>query len=261
MYLCGVFKCLEDIIIMIIKFQDVLKTYKSKESGTKALIKHKNWFPLKTTPALAGIAGSLIGDGHVQGPPKLRIDYTSKSKEELRIFSEEIYSVFKVKGKIRKNKTNKFGITYNLGINCSPLARIIILLGIPYGPKVLNDFSIPKWIKCDKCCFSTFVSRLFDCEGCVDIGSRCIEIKMYKSLEHLLNGIKFFNDIRNALDKHFGIKTTKVFLEGNINVRKDRIKTRGIRIKIKKRDSLKKFKEYVGFGDKIKQQKFNLIVG
>ena len=69
---------------------DVLGTYKSKPHGIKALSKYKNWFPIKASPALAGICADLMGDGHLQGPPKWRIDYTSKSIQELNRFENEI---------------------------------------------------------------------------------------------------------------------------------------------------------------------------
>jgi len=78
------------------------------------------------------------------------MDYTSKSKKELRRFSNQIYLLFKIKSKIRPNNGNKFGETFNLGINNKLLGRILNQLGVPYGAKVLKEFLIPEWILEDK---------------------------------------------------------------------------------------------------------------
>ena len=53
---------------------------------------------------LAGIVADIMGDGHLQGPPKWRMDYTSKDITELERFNNEIKGLFGYSGKIRKNK-------------------------------------------------------------------------------------------------------------------------------------------------------------
>ncbi len=244
----------------MISFEDVLKTYKNKKSGKKALKLHDSWFPIKKSPELAGIAGSLIGDGHLQGYPKLRFDFTSKSKRVLKDFSKKIYRLFRISGKVRKNKTNKYGVSYNLGVNCKPLARVLILAGVPAGAKVLSGFSIPVWIKKNRECFKAFISCLFDAEGCVDKNSKCIEIKMHKSETALKNGFDFMNEIKEGLQIHFGIVSTLPFLGSSFTLRKDGIKTRGIRLKIKRKDSLKRFRDEIQFGNSEKQDKLEKIL-
>lgn len=243
---------------VLLNFEDVLNTYKSQPSGQLALVKYKHWFPIIKSPELAGIVADLMGDGHLQAAPKLRLDYTSKSTEELDRFNKEIYNLFKINGKIRKCKTNLYH-TYNLGINNKPLARVLILLGIPSGSKVLSNFQIPEWILTDKKLFARFINRLFSCEGCVDINSKCIEIKMYKSLDYIEDGIIFFKKIKDYLGSYFDIKTTNPFLEGRTNIRKDGIKTKGIRLKIKNKESLINFKEYIGLDDKDKKIRLEKI--
>jgi len=238
---------------------DVLGTYKSKPHGIKALSKYKNWFPIKASPALAGICADLMGDGHLQGPPKWRIDYTSKSIQELNRFENEIYTLFGVKGKIRDCTTNKYS-TMNLGVNNKPLARILKLIGVPYGAKVLIDFRIPDWIIKNKELFSRYINRLFSCEGCVDLQNRYIEIKMYKRIELLEEGISFFKDIKQNLSVYYEISTTNPFFEKRCNLRKDGIKTKGVKLKIKKKDSLMKFRKYIGFDDPAKKIKLNRIL-
>ena len=244
---------------ILLNYDDILNTYKSKEHGIEALSKYTNWFPIKASPALAGIAADLIGDGHLQDLPKSRLDYTSKSIDELLRFNKEIYNLFGLKGKIRNCTTNKYN-TKNLGVNNKPLGRILKEIGVPVGPKVLTCFSVPRWILKDKTIFARFVNRLYSCEGNVDLHSKCIEFRMHKSLALIRDGISFFQEIKNHLEKYFSIKTTKPFLNGRYNTRKDGIKTVGIRLKIKNKESLIKFRRFIGFENKIKRNRLDKII-
>ena len=181
----------------LVTFAKVLNTYKSKFHGREALKKYKQWFPIYPSSGLAGIVADLIFDGHLQLEPKLRLDYTSKSKNELRRFEAEIYNIFKLNGKIRACTSNKFSKTYNYGVNCKPLARVLILLGVPTGAKVLKPFRVPRWIIKNEHCFRIFVKRMFDCEGSIwNKKYSWIGIEMWKERRLIKNGIEFFNDIR-----------------------------------------------------------------
>ena len=243
---------------IILNYEDVLNTYKSRKHGEKALSYYSHWFPFKASSNLAGIVADLIADGHLQGNPKNRFDYTSNSVSELERFNHEIYLLFGIKGKIRQCTTNKYG-TMNLGINNSPLSRSLRLIGVPVGPKVLQPFSIPEWILADKFLFSKFINRLFSCEACVDVQSKAIDIKMYKEISLVNDMISFFKTIQKYLRKYYKISSTNPFLVNPLNIRKDGKQTRGVRIKIKNKDSLIKFKEHIGFDDKNKQKKLMTI--
>ena len=248
---------------LIVSKEEILSTYKDYKKGFAALKKYENWFPIKTSPRLAGIIGDLIGDGHLQDNPKWRLDYTSKSKKELRRFGSEVYSLFKVKGKIRECKANRFGKTFNYGVNCKVLARTLKLCGVPTGAKVLKEFDIPEWVLKDKECFRRFVCRLFSCEGRLDTSKNnpSIELEMWKRAELLPNSIKFFNEIRTHLDKYFDIKCSNVFSKKfPIKTRSDNIKTNSARIKIKRKDSIMKFYNNIRFDDKIKKDKLLRIL-
>ncbi len=245
----------------LVKFENVLKTYKSKYHGKKALEKYRKWFPLFPSERLAGIIADLMCDGHIQPPKKLRLDYTSKSKKELRRFGKEIYNIFKIKGKIRPCKTNKFGKSYNYGVNCKPLCRLLILCGAPAGNKQTTEFTIPKWILTNKKYFKRFLQRVFSCEGTVSLeDSPFVGIVMYKSLNQYSNGLKFFNDIKKYLFIHFKIETTNIFSEKRLNVRKDGVLTKALKLRIKKTDSLLKFAKFINIEDNQKHRKLEQIV-
>lgn len=242
----------------IVTLEDVLNVYKSKIHGIDALQSHMNWFPVFATSILAGIVADLMCDGHLQ-KNRWRFDFTSRSKVELKYFGRRIYDLFGIKGKIRPCLTNKFGITFNYGVNCKPLSRVLCLCGAPRGCKVKNRFLIPDWIMNDKGCFREFIKRVFTCEGCVDIHGKFLILEMWKSEELIENGIKFMNQIRKGLSKYFNIKSSKVFISNSFNIRKDGIITRPLRFNIKS-DSVKKFYDKIEFDNKEKQNKLRLII-
>ena len=133
------------------------------------------------------------------------MDFTSKDINELKRFENEVYKLFKVKGNIRRCKSNKYE-TYNLGINCSPLARALFLCGVPAGNKVKQDFFIPICILQGKNYFRRFVQRFFSCEGSVTSGKyKRLQIRacIWKAKPKLNSGIKFIEDISVGLKKFF----------------------------------------------------------
>ena len=58
-----------------------------------ALEKYISLFPLKPSKQLARIVANLMCDGHLQGYPKWRIDFTSKYQEELDTFEKDFLHV------------------------------------------------------------------------------------------------------------------------------------------------------------------------
>lgn len=244
---------------IIVRYRDLLETYKTRSHRIRHLENYKKFFPLKSSEVLAGIVGDLISDGHLQGDPKWRIDFTSKNIPELNDFERRMNLLFETSGKIRECRTNKFGKTFNLGINCSPIARVLLLSGVPDGQKVLKDFSIPDWIKKDKKCFREFCKRVFSCEGCIMHEPRRklpqIRLELWKA-----QGIKnsLMHELASYLNKHFNIKST-LKVQKSFNKRKDGVITRPIRLYIVG-ESIKIFFKEVGF-EGWKQDRLRDIMG
>ncbi len=240
---------------------ETLNLYKSKYYGNIVIDSHKNWFPIRSSPQLSGVVADLICDGHLQGSNKWRMDYTSKNKKELNRFNNQIYQLFGIKSKIRFNHGNKFGRTFNLGVNNKLLGRIMNQLGVPYGAKVLKEFLIPEWILEDKEYFRNFARRAFTCEGTVDTSSKnsFVRIEMWKSIELINNSEEFFTQIKRGLKSYFDIESTNVFA-GSYQKRKDGTITRGTRLYIKRLDSLIRFYKEIGFEDPLKQNKLKVII-
>jgi hypothetical protein len=245
----------------ILRYSDFLKTYKTRGYRLNHLEKYKKLFPIKSSSLLAGIVADLICDGHLQGNPIWRADFTSKSKKELYCFNRRIYSVFGIKGTIRKCTSNKFGKTFNLGINCSPVARILLLCGVPAGQKVLIPFDIPLWIKEDKEYFREFCRRCFSCEGGImhEKTRRMpqVRMEMWKNEKIKEEGLKFMRSIVDCMKKYFDINSTISFPKSYC-IRKDNIKTTATRMYICGLSVIKFYKE-IGF-DGQKQQSLKAIL-
>ena len=232
---------------ILVNKEDLRKFYVSDYFFDKMLKEREGIFPIIASQELAGLVADLMGDGHLQIGEKNRLDFTSKSKKELKRFESTIYNLFSVKGKIRPCTTNKFGKTFNYGVNCKPIALILYLIGVPKGAKVLQSFKIPSWILEDKEYFRIFVYRLFCCEGTVDYSANpFIEISMNKEETILDTGFYFFNTIKNYLYTYFNITTNNVY-KSTISIRKDKRITQSVRLKIKRKEDIKRFTQEIGF--------------
>jgi hypothetical protein len=245
----------------ILIYSDFLNTYKTRGYRINHLEKYKKLFPIRSNSLLAGIVADLICDGHLQGNPIWRTDFTSKSKGELYYFNRRLHSLFGIRGAIRNCNSNQFGKTFNLGINCSPVSRILFLIGVPPGQKVLIPFDIPLWIKEDKECFREFCKRTFSCEGGImDEKTRRIpqiRISMWKDERIKEEGLKFMRSISDGMKKYFDIDST-ITLPKSRCIRKDNIKTTAIKMFILGSSVIKFYKE-IGL-DGQKQQSLKAIL-
>lgn len=236
----------------------LLPYYKSKEWLAKRIKQYPTIFPPKRSERLAGIVADLMGDGHLQAFSRWRIDYTSKYVHELKRFDKEIFDLFGIMGRIRRCTSNQYGETYIYSVNNKLLAVSLYLSGVPPGAKVLTRFKIPEWILFEKAYFRTFIRRLFSCEGYIDTDA--VAIDMAKSVELLEEGLEFFRQIKEYLYKYWKIVTTNPFVLSRKNIRKDDIVTHMIRLKIKRKESVKRFFENVGFDEKRKQKRLQQII-
>lgn len=245
---------------ILLDLEDVLNTYKSRKAGRDALRAYSSWFPLEATGELAGIVADIISDGHLQGEPKWRIDFTFKLTEDKERFENSLIEMFKVKGKVRRCLSNEFSTTYNYGVNCGPLARTLMLCGVPQGNKVLNKFTFPDWILSNKIFFREFARKFYSREGtCWGGESPGIGFEMWKEISILDDCRKFLESMRLGLKKFFDIETTNIFTTVSKNERKDGYITKPLKFYIKRKDSIFKFYREIGFENR-NQEKLKKIV-
>jgi len=234
----------------ILRYKEFLRSYKTRGYRLNHLKKFEKMFPVKSSPLLAGIVGDLMGDGHLQGDPKWRIDFTSKEQSDLKSFENRFKRLFGVGGKIRKCTSNQYSNSFNLGINCAPVARILSKIGVPSGEKVLQNFEIPLWIKSEKECFREFCRQFFTCEGTImheeKRKSPQIRLENWKS-ESLTRPNKLIEELCFYLEDYFKIRTT-VSSPSAKCCRKDKVITRPTRIYILG-DSVKLFSNEIGFSN------------
>lgn len=246
---------------LLITFDDLISFYKDENKAKKSLEQYRYWFPVYDSTTLSGLIADLMCDGHLQGEPWWRFDYTYKHSKEKDRFENEVYALFKIKGRGRPCTTNKYSTTFNYGVNCKPLARLLYLCGVPSGNKVLTKYSIPLWILNNKENFRRFVQRFFTCEGSVWGGaSPGIRVEIWKEVSIMNNCIELLDSISNHLEKFFNIKTTRTFTTKAKNIRKDGNITKPLRIYIKRKDSIITFHREIRFEDKNKQNKLTNII-
>lgn len=241
----------------LLTYSDFVKFYKAERFVPKNPLV-MSWFPLFPSADLAGIAADLMGDGNMLGAPRWRLDFCSKSVDELLRFEKTVFELFGVNGKIRPCTTNQYG-TMNYGVNCKPVTRTLHAIGIPIGEKVSQQYIIPNWVLSDKLFFVRFFQRYFDCEGCVSVKYRSLDIGLFKREDLVNSGFDFMNALRNGLDKYFEIVTSRPFLTGGVSRRKDGTISREIKIKIRRRVSIGRFKDFIKLETPHKLQNLALL--
>jgi hypothetical protein len=247
---------------IILRYNDILSTYKTRSYRLNYLSQYKSIFPIRANKLFAGLVGDLMGDGHLQGDPKWRIDFTSSSLNGLEDFGDRIKRILPgLITKIRKNHHNTFSESYNLGVNSSFLARVFFLLGVPSGQKVIKSFKIPEWIRVNKECFREFCKRLFSCEGSIMQEEKRkipqIRAELWKQESRIDNGKLFMEDISFLMKKYFLIDST-VTLPKSKSIRKDNLITRPVRIYLFG-ESVLKFYNEIGFGNE-KQKRLKALI-
>lgn len=225
-----------------------ISTYKSESHGRKYADKNDNWFPVEESCQLAGLIGDLTTDGHVQGYDKLRFDFTASNKDKLLRFEDTLKDIFGVEGKIRENKTNPYSTSFNYGVNCKPLTRILIECGVPTGNKVKTKFNVPKWIQEDKDYFTAYIERAFANDGSAFSGNPRITFELRKEKSKKENLRAYMETVNHFLESYYGIEGS-VFERSAENQRKDGDKTVGIGLNIRRRDAIKKFHKNFNLSD------------
>lgn len=236
------------MIVALVSKSEFVSTYKSGFHGRKYAKKYEKWFPVEESSLLAGLIGDLTTDGHVQGYDKLRFDFTSSNKKELKLFEKRLNDLFGIKGSIRENKTNKYSKSFNYGVNCKPLTRILIECGVPTGNKVKTRFNIPRWIQDERRYFKSYIERAFTNDGSAFSDNPRITFELRKEESKKANLRKYMETTNELLDKYYGI-TGSVFERNKKNKRKDGDKTVGIGLNIRRRDAIKKFHDNFNITD------------
>jgi len=246
---------------ILVSEKEFLKTYKIKGFGYRALnvCEKNNWLPMKSSPFLASIVGRLMGDGTLS-KDRMVGDfrfYGSTSKlegireileKEFRLLPHSYYSHPK-------------GGCYILRYNNAIFARILELVGVPRGNKVLTIFKVPNWImKGNKKIKKSFLSVIF-ADEMSKINKNCrgfwngFEFGMSKSIYKLKHLLSFLEQLRKLVGE-FGVTSSKIRIRKNyIFYRKDGNVTYPARFSLHTNIlNRKRFYFNIGFDDEEKQK-------
>lgn len=243
-----------------------MRTYSYEKFAKRAVEKYNHWLPLNPSPKLAEIVASLITDGHIQKKKDGKytyVGYFSDDENDLNLFNNLLYEVFKERGRVRKWGIRVNGRSTACILCNSAMVRILSLCGAPLNDKIITKFSIPSWIKEGSTEIRTaFLRRSFTCEGSIFIYNYsrkwCVKYTMHKCEELIDDLIKYFVDLK-AMLLSFGI--TCSINKGKSYVRKkDERKIIEMQLRIRGRESINAFYDKIGFDNDKKLNKLKFAV-
>jgi hypothetical protein len=149
-----------------------------------------------------------------------------------------------MKGKYQLNSAGSHYQTHKFYIFNKKIATELFNYGIPKGDKVIQKFSVPKWIKNNKELSREYLKIAYLCEGSMKENRKNprIQINLAKAEEFLPDGLNFMNELKEMLFK-FGIKTTPCSVYGRRIRKRDNKISRDIRFRILTSDNDKFIKE------------------
>ncbi len=196
---------------IIVNEKDFINTYKLKKFGKNFIETNFVKFPIYSSKELAMIVSYITFDGHLSIRQGCFI-FTAGCLNRLKYCENIIEKLFDIRGVYRKIPDN-YGESYELRYFKKPLCRILKLVGVPNGKKVITKFRVPPWIMKNKDFSRAFLQIAFDCEGCIWKEGNTIKIRFGISKnKKLANNCKcFLNDLKNMLLCHFNIETTSIW--------------------------------------------------
>ena len=249
---------------ILVSKQQFLDTYKLKCYGESFWKKYSSFVPIFASSRLAKIVAALITDGFLDVRPRLKstyygyVGFFSKYDVELELFNDDLKSLFGFGGEIRDWGVRDFGESRACIVNNAFLSRILTLLGVPSGDKVIAPFVLPCWIKeSHRDIKKAFLRRSFECDGTVTYDSYMCrwEIKylLCKAEVILENGRLYLEDLRELL-LEFGVESFIARSQKYVR-NKDGASIVGLYLVIRKKKSLLMFVEHIGLDMKCKAEK------
>jgi hypothetical protein len=227
-----------------------------KKFADNAIEKFNLNFPIYPNERLARIVSMLTFDGHLSKDGKVFL-FTAGKKYLLNEPKLFIKREFGITGVYRKIPTNEYGTSYEYRVFNKPVSRILELIGVPKGNKMIVPFFVPEWVMNNGILSKAYLQTAFDCEGSVwKEGKRRLKIRfrINKSTSLIENGKVFVEEIKNMLSG-FGIGTSETWIIES-NIRKDGTRTKGICFNILTKN-IKTFKKEIGFSIKHKRELLN----
>jgi len=220
-------------------------TYKLQKFADRAISSGRVKFPVYPKPDLAKIASYLTFDGHLTTKGNVFL-FTAGKRNQLSNFSNLVRKELCCEGRTKKVQTNLFGTSYEYRVFNKPVCRVLNIIGVPDGNKIITPFEVPDWIVNNEECSKAYLQAAFDCEG--SVWKEChrlkVRFKIHKAALFEDNALHFINQLRSMLSV-LEVETTQPWSVAG-NTRKDGIRTKGYVFSIAS-DSLQAFRDNVGF--------------
>ncbi len=141
---------------------------------------------------------------------------------------------------------------------CGPLARLLVMLGVPYGDKTKKEYTIPVWIKLGtKELKQAFLRILFNFDGSICLRSRreAVEINfvMNKQISYMASGKEFLEDLKELLSEFY-------IYAGEIHVRHCKDDKYTFMLFISNFESIVNFYRFIGFLSDRKNEKLKIAM-
>jgi len=169
-----------------------------------AILKDRNWIPLRGSSELAQCLARLTG--YVLGDDTLKRRYVIfyGDRETLSNILKDIEGYLRLTGHIKPRKN-----THELVISDVTLATLLHVFGIPYGDRALQPFNIPKFVaNGDAAIIRSFLQGLSDAElrglslrteHGYSVAS--LYLRMHKVQEHVANLENFLTNVCELFQK------------------------------------------------------------
>jgi len=193
--------------------EQIYKNYKNKIFAEKSIkyLKNNQLLPLSASSNLSSIVGHLMGDGNLSKDVFVGDFRFYGTKEKLINIEKKVFEVFKIRPKILYERKGGFVLKYNNAL----ISRILNIIGVPRGNKVLISYKIPNWIVSDnKNIKKSFLTAIFDDELSSPKFDKKgyfqpLRLKFNKTESHLPSAINFLETIRSLLQE-FNIKSNEI---------------------------------------------------
>lgn len=211
------------------------------EAGLRIVNVRITTFPknaFKLDKDLASIVSYVTFDGHLYQSLK-GFYYSSKRIEDLKKFEEIVDRKFGLPARYHLFSTGSRKQTHLVYFFNKKVCRHLFDAGAPKGDKVVQKFSVPRWIFNSKEFSREYLKIAYLCEGSIikEKGRTSrISINTAKCIGLMDSGIKFMNTLREMLEK-FNIRSHKCHLVGERIRKRDGKITRDVRFRVKIKDN------------------------
>jgi tRNA-splicing ligase RtcB len=177
-------------------------------------------------PSLLRLAGLVLGDGSIhfdRGTGKGHVSITGK-RDDLRKLARDVRPWVRMTRVYSRRRRHAIRTTYGkrtfesvehfVHVNSTRVARLLVSLGVPAGPKASQDWGVPAWLhRAPLWQKRLFLAAFFGAEmstpRAVGVCFQCPTLTVVKRDGFVPSGERFLRDVARLLEE-FGVRTLTV---------------------------------------------------